>query len=67
MIAGNWKMHLDAKEAGELALAIKKGLDPDLEHEVLVAPTYTNLWAVRQADKVRRGNRRRPYDGQSNN
>jgi len=49
MIAGNWKMHLDAKEAGELALVIKKGLDPDLEHEVLVAPTYTNLWAVRQA------------------
>ena len=49
MIAGNWKMHLNAKEAGELALALKKGLNPDLPHEVLVAPTYTNLWAVRQA------------------
>jgi triosephosphate isomerase len=42
-------MHLNAKEAGELAAALKKGLNPDLPHEVLVAPTYTNLWAVRQA------------------
>ena len=49
MIAGNWKMHLNAKEAGELALALKKGLSPDLPHEVLVAPTYTNLWVVREA------------------
>ncbi len=49
MIAGNWKMHLNAKEAGELALALKKGLDPDLRHEVLIAPTYTNLAAVREA------------------
>lgn len=49
LIAGNWKMHLNAQEAGELALALKKGLDPDLKHEVLVAPTFTNLWAVRQA------------------
>lgn len=49
MIAGNWKMHLNAKEAGELALALKKGLGPDLPHEALVAPGYTNLWVVRQA------------------
>jgi len=49
MIAGNWKMHLNVKEAGELALALKKGLDPDLKHEVLVAPTFTNLWAVHAA------------------
>jgi triosephosphate isomerase len=49
MIAGNWKMHLNAKEAGELALALKKGLDPDLKHEVLVAPAFTNLWTVNAA------------------
>ncbi len=49
LIAGNWKMHLGAGEAGELALALKKGLSPDLPHEVMVAPSYTNLWAVRQA------------------
>lgn len=49
MIAGNWKMHLNVKEAGELALALKKGLDPDLKHEVLVAPAFTNLWTVNAA------------------
>ena len=32
MIAGNWKMHLTSKEAADLAVAIKKGLDPDLKH-----------------------------------
>ncbi|OGR67339.1 MAG: triose-phosphate isomerase [Elusimicrobia bacterium GWC2_61_19] len=47
MIAGNWKMHLTAKEAADLAAAIKKGLDPDLKHEVLLAPTFTNLHAVK--------------------
>lgn len=49
MIAGNWKMHLTRKEAEELASAIKKGLDPDLKHEVLLAPTFTNLETVKNA------------------
>jgi len=49
MIAGNWKMHLTSKEAADLAAAIKKGLDPDLKHEVLLAPTFTNLHAVKAA------------------
>ncbi|MBI4656541.1 MAG: triose-phosphate isomerase [Elusimicrobia bacterium] len=49
LIAGNWKMHLSRKEAGELALAVRKGLDPDMKHEVLFAPSFTNLEAVRQA------------------
>jgi triosephosphate isomerase len=49
LIAGNWKMHLSAKEAGDLALALKKGVNPDLRHEVLVAPAYTSLWAVKAA------------------
>ena len=49
MIAGNWKMHLVSGEAAELAAAIRKGLDPDLKHEVLLAPTFTNLHAVRAA------------------
>ena len=46
MIAGNWKMHLTSKEAADLAAAMKKGLDPDLKHEVLLAPTFTALHAV---------------------
>jgi len=49
LIAGNWKMHLTVKEARELAAAIKKGLDPDLKHEVLLAPAFTNLHAVKEA------------------
>jgi len=49
MIAGNWKMHLNSKEAADLAAAIKSGLDPDLKHEVLLAPTFTNLHAVKAA------------------
>jgi len=49
MIAGNWKMHLTSKEAADLAAAMKKGLDPDLKHEVLLAPTFTNLHAVKAA------------------
>ncbi|OGR63273.1 MAG: triose-phosphate isomerase [Elusimicrobia bacterium GWB2_63_22] len=49
MIAGNWKMHLTSKEAADLAAAMKKGLDPDLKHEVLLAPSFTNLHAVKAA------------------
>jgi triosephosphate isomerase len=46
MIAGNWKMHMTAKEAADLAAAMRAGLDPDLKHEVLLAPTFTALHAV---------------------
>ncbi len=49
MIAGNWKMHLNSKEAADLAAAIRKGLDADLKHEVLLAPTFTSLHAVKAA------------------
>lgn len=51
MIAGNWKMHLVSAEAAELAAAIKKALPAGLKHDVLLAPTYTNLHAVREAIK----------------
>jgi triosephosphate isomerase len=49
MIAGNWKMNLTRKEASELALSIKRGIDPDLKHEVLFAPSFTNLETVKNA------------------
>src|SRR3989339_2123301 len=49
MIAGNWKMHLTSKEAADLAAAMKKGLDPDLKHEVLLAPGFPCLHAVKSA------------------
>ena len=47
MMAGNWKMHMNSKEAADLAAAIRKGLSPDLKHDVLLAPTFTNLHAVK--------------------
>ncbi len=47
MMAGNWKMHMTSKEAADLAAAIRKGLSPDLKHDVLLAPTFTNLHAVK--------------------
>jgi len=47
LIAGNWKMHLNRKEAMELANSIKNGLTQDLKYEVLLAPTFTNLDTVK--------------------
>ena len=47
LIAGNWKMHLNSREAADLATAISKGLDPDLRHETLLAPAFTSLHAVK--------------------
>lgn len=49
LIAGNWKMHLMSEEAHELASRIRNGLDPDLKHDVLIAPGFTGLRAVRKA------------------
>ncbi|HOI41857.1 MAG TPA: triose-phosphate isomerase [Elusimicrobiales bacterium] len=49
LIAGNWKMHMTAREAADLAAAINKGLDPDLKHDVLLAPSFTGLHAVKAA------------------
>lgn len=48
MIVGNWKMNLNSKEAKELSLALKNGLDPDLKRDVLLAPGFTNLFVVRE-------------------
>ena len=49
MIAGNWKMNLNSVQAEELALALKKGLDPDLKNEVLLSPVFTHLSIVKKA------------------
>jgi triosephosphate isomerase len=49
LIAGNWKMNLTRKEAVDLATALKNGIKNDLKHEVLLAPTFTNLEAVKKA------------------
>ncbi len=51
MIAGNWKMNLVSGEAAELAAALRKNLSPDLKHEVLLAPSFTNLHCVHEVVK----------------
>lgn len=51
LISGNWKMNLTREEAKDLAQKIKDGLDPNLQHEVLLAPSFTNLETVKKVIK----------------
>ncbi len=48
MVAGNWKMHLNMEEACGLAERIKNAVDPDLDRDVLIAPSFTNLHSVKK-------------------
>ncbi len=48
LIAGNWKMHKTVAEARDLARDIRKGLAAQLRAEVVVAPAYTALAAVKE-------------------
>ncbi len=50
LIAGNWKMNLDAAAGASLAKAIRDGLEGKrLEADILVAPTFLALPAVTEA------------------
>jgi triosephosphate isomerase len=49
IVAGNWKMNLLIEEARGLASAIVPLIDSDLGVEVVLCPTLTALWAVREA------------------
>ena len=49
MIAGNWKMNLSLAEAVALAEAVGSGMGNVSDVEVLVAPPFTHLAAVRGA------------------
>lgn len=46
LIAGNWKMHLTAAEAQELAFAVVKAAADVTDREVMIAPPYTALRPV---------------------
>ena len=46
LMAGNWKMNLNQKEAVELSEAVRKGCSPDEKTEVLFAPSYPLLGSV---------------------
>ena len=49
MIAGNWKMNLDIDESVKLVEATRAGMQDVSDVDVLVAPPFTALYAVRQA------------------
>ena len=49
MIAGNWKMNLDIHESVKLIEATKEGMQGLADVDVLVAPPFTALSAVRRA------------------
>ena len=49
LIAGNWKMNLSIKDAVALIEGIAAGMGKNDETDVLVAPPFTTLAAVRQA------------------
>jgi triosephosphate isomerase len=47
LIAGNWKLYKTIKESVELVTQLKRGLPNPLACDVVVAPVYTALHAVR--------------------
>ncbi|MFH7320403.1 triose-phosphate isomerase [Desulfurivibrio sp. D14AmB] len=47
LIAGNWKMHLTLTEAAELAAAVARVAEASPDREVLIAPPFTALAAVK--------------------
>ncbi|XCN75069.1 MAG: triose-phosphate isomerase [Candidatus Electrothrix aestuarii] len=49
LIAGNWKMHLNRAEAAELAKAVADASKGLTDREVMVAPAYLSLAAVKEA------------------
>ncbi len=49
LIAGNWKMNLDIDESVRLVKAISRGIKSSETVDVLLAPPFTSLSAVRQA------------------
>src|SRR4030042_1906061 len=49
MMAGNWKMNLSSDESVALVMAIAQGVSGAKGIEVLVAPPFTSLPAVKKA------------------
>lgn len=47
LIAGNWKLYKTINESIELVTLLKRGLPDPLACDVVVAPVYTALYAVR--------------------
>lgn len=46
IVAGNWKMHKNAEETEDLLNELIDKIPTDIEHRVIVAPTFVNLSAA---------------------
>jgi triosephosphate isomerase len=46
IVAGNWKMHKNAEETEDLLNELIDKIPTDIEHRVIVAPTFVNLAAT---------------------
>ncbi|MBP2830887.1 triose-phosphate isomerase [Aquimarina sp. U1-2] len=44
IVAGNWKMNKNLAETGELIAAMKRNFENALEADIIIAPTFTNLY-----------------------
>ncbi len=44
IVAGNWKMNKDLAETGELIAEIKRSFENLPEAEIIISPTFTNLY-----------------------
>lgn len=49
IVAGNWKMNNDLSETEELLAQLKQHLEQEPQAEVIVAPSFTNLYHVFQS------------------
>lgn len=50
IIAGNWKMYNDLAEANDFITFFIENL-PDTNSEIIIAPSYTNLWHLFEATR----------------
>ncbi|SMC26642.1 triosephosphate isomerase [Desulfacinum hydrothermale DSM 13146] len=49
LMAANWKMHLSIREAVDFIARLHEVVAGSEDREVLIAPPFTHLWAVREA------------------
>jgi len=49
LMAANWKMHLSIREAVNFVASLHEAVGTPADREVLIAPPFTHLWALREA------------------
>ncbi len=49
LMAANWKMHMTVREAVSFIAQLQESVEGMEDREVLIAPPFTHLWALREA------------------